>query len=135
MGINWDRLKALHLQGDRASQLNSLYFNLARLQVLATGHTDEPVALHLIRESQCFIEWIVPTLDLETDDISVATSLVDLQRQLSRWKLEWGKCWSEKEARENLVTQAAQWCDFLGSLHCDRPQKPSMSSPELYQQV
>lgn len=109
MGMNWDLLKTLYLRGDRASQLNSLQLNLARIRILATAHTDELVALHLISESQYFIEWIVPTLDLETDDISVATSLVDLQRQLSRWKLEWGKCWSEEKAREDLAAQAEQW--------------------------
>ncbi len=127
MGMNWDLLKALYLQGDRASQLNSLHLNLAHIQILATGHTDELVALHLIRESQYFIEWIVPTLDLKTDDISIATLLVDLQRQLSRWKLEWEKQWEEKEARENMATQAEQWSNRL--------QQQSPSSRELYQQA
>ncbi|NJN30740.1 MAG: hypothetical protein HC824_10170 [Synechococcales cyanobacterium RM1_1_8] len=113
MVINWELLKTLYLQGDLATQLNSLALNLTRIQALATSHTDKPVALHLIRESQQFIEWTVPTLDLDSDDIDIATQLVELQRQLSRWKLDWEDLWNDGEAREAISHTAQQWCQRL----------------------
>jgi hypothetical protein len=64
-----------------------LALNLTRIQLFAQRGTNEPVAHHLVRETQFFIEWIIPGIDLATD-MALATTLVDLQRLLSRWKLE-----------------------------------------------
>ena len=66
MAINWDILKAHYLQVLWATQLKSLALNLTRIQLLAQSGTDELVAQHLVRESQFFIEWTVPNIDLET---------------------------------------------------------------------
>lgn len=77
MAINWDMLKAQYLQANRATQLDSLALNLRRIQLLACSGTEEIMAQHLVRESQFFIEWAVPTIDLEAD-MAFATDLVDL---------------------------------------------------------
>ena len=92
MAINWDILKAQYLQGSPTAQLGSLALNITHIHLLAQGDSYEPVAKHLIRESQFFIEWIVPDLDMETD-MACATDLVDLQRLLSRWKLSGSDIW------------------------------------------
>ena len=112
MAINWDRLKALYLQTDRATQLASLALNLTRIQTLATHQIESSTAHHLVRESQFFIEWTVPTLNLETD-FTLATELVDLQRQLSQWKLHWTEVWETERERQQLVDQAQTWCERL----------------------
>ncbi|OUC13209.1 MAG: hypothetical protein B0A82_18105 [Alkalinema sp. CACIAM 70d] len=112
MAINWDTLKQRYLQSDRAAQLESITLNLTRIQTLANSIDDGQVAKHLVRESQFFIEWTVPTIDLETE-ISIATELVDLQRELSDWKLDWEKRWTSAEDRISLATKAQQWCDRL----------------------
>ncbi|GAQ00072.1 hypothetical protein [Leptolyngbya sp. NIES-2104] len=112
MAINWDNLKQRYLQSGRASQLESIVLNLARIQTLANSGEDGQVARHLVRESQFLIEWTVPTIDLETD-LPIATALVDLQRQLSEWKLDWDGLWENASARSSLVMQAQQWCDRL----------------------
>ena len=116
MSINWDILKAQYLEANRATQLDSLALNLTRIQLLARSGTDEPVAQHLIRESQFFIEWTVPSIDLETD-VTFATDLVDLQRLLSRWKLEWSEVWANENTRREIATLAQQWCDGLKAGH------------------
>ena len=112
MAINWDLLKVHYLQGDRASQLGSLSLNLMRLQVLVRQGNDDIVAQHFVRESQFFIEWIVPTMNLETD-IDSATELLELQRSLSQWKLNWTEPWASQSKREQIATMAQAWCDRL----------------------
>ncbi|BAS54297.1 hypothetical protein NIES2135_04500 [Leptolyngbya boryana NIES-2135] len=110
MGINWDALKQRYLQTNRAAQLESITLNLTRIQTLANSGEDGQVARHLVRESQYLIEWTVPTIDLETD-FQIATELVDLQRQLSEWKLDWDKIWESDRA--SLGRLAQQWSDRL----------------------
>ena len=112
MAINWDILKTHYLQANRATQLDSLALNLTRIQVLANSGADESIAQHLVRESQFFIEWTVPNIDLETD-LTFATELIDLQRLLSRWKLSWSDLWANKTQRQEVATLAQQWCDRI----------------------
>jgi len=68
----------------------------------------EAIAHHHLRESQHFIEWIVPTLDLETHT-ELATQLIDLQRQLSRWKLDLRSHWATEQTRQQLAQTAFDW--------------------------
>ncbi|MEM9214853.1 MAG: hypothetical protein AAGD25_10960 [Cyanobacteria bacterium P01_F01_bin.150] len=120
MAVNWDLLKAHYLRGDcrrhgkakRASQLGSLSLNLMRLHVLANQGSDDAIAHHLVRESQFFVEWTIPTIDLETE-ISSATELLELQRSLSRWKLNWVELWASEAERQRVATTAQEWCDRL----------------------
>ncbi|MEL6351057.1 MAG: hypothetical protein AAFR58_04775 [Cyanobacteria bacterium J06627_28] len=112
MAINWDILKHRYLQTSRSSQMDSLSLNLIRLQALATGESGESMAHHLLRESQFFIEWSVSDMDLETD-MPLATELISLQRQLSRWKLGWPQLWSSDLNRQQVAVVAQQWCDQL----------------------
>jgi hypothetical protein len=121
MAINWDILKTQYLQANRATQLDSLALNLTRIQLLARSGTDESVAQHLVRESQFFIEWAVSTIDLEAD-MAFVTDLVDLQRLLSRWKLNWSELWTSESQRQEIATLAYQWqerihgqCELLAS--------------------
>jgi len=112
MATNWDILRAQYLQANRATQLDSLTMNLMRIQLLAHSGTEETVAQHLVKESQFFIEWVVPMIDLEAD-MAFATDLVDLQRLLSRWKLSWPELWTNESQRQEISTLAQEWCDRL----------------------
>jgi len=112
MAVNWDLLKQLYLKSDQASQFHSLALNLTRVQTLTQNRMDGPIAKHLIRESQFFIEWTVPTLDLETE-IDFATDLVDLQRLLDRWKLHWEEYWDNDQKRLAMIEALKPWCDRL----------------------
>jgi hypothetical protein len=112
MAMNWDILKLYYLQGNHATQLDSLALNLTRIQTLAQSGADEHVVRHLIRESQFFIEWTVPTLNLETD-MALATELVDLQRLLSRWKLNESDLWASETDRQAIASLSQHWCNSL----------------------
>ena len=114
MAINWDILKAHYLRSNRTTQLDCLALNLTRIRILANSGADESIAQHLVRESQFFIEWTVPSINLETD-LTFATELVDLQRLLSRWKLGWSDSWANEKQRQEVATLAQQWCDRIHS--------------------
>ncbi|NEQ98783.1 MAG: hypothetical protein F6K30_19025 [Cyanothece sp. SIO2G6] len=117
MAVNWELLKGQYLKGNRASQLGNLALNLMRLHVLARQGGDDVVAQHLVRESQFFVEWMVPTINLDTE-ISSATELLDLQRSLSCWKLNWAERWANESEREQVAVMAQEWCDRLQQ-QCD----------------
>jgi len=110
--MNWDRLKARYEAVATNVQIDSLGMNLVRLQTLAENGSEELVAQHLVRESQFFIEWIVPGLNLETN-MSLVQELLSLQRLLSRWKLNWSQLWSSPMERQNMADVAQHWYEYL----------------------
>lgn len=112
MAMNWEILKNRYLQTSRTSQMDSLSLNLTRLQSLAASGVEGSVAHHLVRESQFFIEWTVSGLSLETE-LSLATELLSLQRQLSRWKLSWPELWNSEPERQRISAVAQTWCEQL----------------------
>ncbi|NJM49233.1 MAG: hypothetical protein HC860_26195 [Alkalinema sp. RU_4_3] len=97
---------------NQASQFHSLVLNLTRVQTLIQEEPDGTIAKHLIRESQFFIEWTVPTMDLATE-IDFAADLVDLQRLLGKWKLHWEEHWENEQKRLAIIEALKQWCDRL----------------------
>ena len=112
MAVNLDSLKTQYLQHDVSTQLGRLVENLTQIKALAQAGTEEQLAQDLIRESQFFIEWIVPNLNLKTN-MELATQLVELQRQLSRWKLHWSTLWSNPSNRLQIAVDAQEWTDRL----------------------
>ncbi|WP_017302364.1 hypothetical protein [Nodosilinea nodulosa] len=112
MAMDWDVLKAQYLRADQATQLGNLALNLTRIQICAQSGTNGPVAQHLVRETQFFIEWIVPSIDLWTNE-TFATELVDMQRLLSRWKLNWSELWTDESKRQEIAMLAQQWFDYI----------------------
>ena len=114
MAMNWEILKTRYLQTSRASQMDSLSLNLTRLQSLAASGVEGSVAHHLVRESQFFIEWTVSGINLETD-MALATELLSLQRQLSRWKLSWPELWANEPERQKISSVAQTWYEQLKS--------------------
>jgi len=112
MAVSLDTLKTQYLQDDISTQLDRLIENLAQIKALAQAGIEEQCAQDLIRESQFFIEWVVPNLNLETN-LELATELVELQRQLSRWKLHWSVLWSNPVDRLQVAQYAQAWSDRL----------------------
>jgi hypothetical protein len=115
MAVNLDILKPQYLKHDTSTQLNRLAANLTQLKALAQAATEEQRAQDLIRESQFFIEWMVPSLNLETE-LDLVTELVELQRQLSRWKLHWASLWKSSGDRSQIVRCSQEWNDRLLTL-------------------
>lgn len=94
------------------TQIGKLVDNLTQIKALAQAGIEEQSAQDLIRESQFFIEWVVPNLDLDTN-LELATELVELQRQLSRWKLHWSILWTSPIDRLQVAADAQEWSDRL----------------------
>lgn len=115
MAVNWNSLKAQYLQTDTSTQLGRLAENLSQIKVLAQTGTEEQLVQDLIRESQFFIEWLVTHLNLETK-IDLAAELVELQRQLSRWKLHGSVLWSSPGDRLQMARLSQEWSDQLLNL-------------------
>ena len=112
MAMNWEKLKARYEAVSPTAQIDSLGMNLIRLQTLAENGTEELVAQHLVRESQFFIEWTVPGLNLETD-MALVQELLSLQRLLSRWKSNWPELWSSPAERQQIAETAQHWYEHL----------------------
>lgn len=113
-GVSWGKPEDRSQLSVNASTVArpQLVLNLTRIHLFAQNGMNESVAQHLVRETQFFIEWVVPDFDLVTD-IAFATELVDLQRLLSRWKLDWSVLWADESQRQESAIQAWQWCDYL----------------------
>ena len=110
--MNWEKLKARYETASPVVQMDSLGMNLVRLQTLAESGIEESVAQHLVRESQFFIEWSVPKLSLETN-MALVQELLSLQRQLSRWKLNWSSLWGNPVERQQMAETAQHWYEHL----------------------
>jgi hypothetical protein len=115
MAVNLDVLKTQYLQQDSSTQLGRLMENLIQIKALAQAGAEEQLAQDLIRESQFFIEWLVPHLNLETN-LELATELIELQRELSRWKLHWSTLWSSSGDRVKIAKSAQERNDRLVNL-------------------
>lgn len=115
MAVNLDILKTQYLQNDTLTQLGRLAANLTQIKALAQAGIKGQLAQDLIRESQFLIEWSVPLLNLETK-LELATNLVELQRQFSRWKLHWSRLWANPSERLQIARHAQEWSDQLLTL-------------------
>jgi hypothetical protein len=98
-----------------SAQFSQLAANLTQIKTLTQAGVEEQAAQDLIRESQIFIEWVVHNLDLETN-LVLSTELVELQRQLSRWKLHWSVLWSNPQERSQIAQCVQEWSDRLHNL-------------------
>jgi hypothetical protein len=112
MAVSLETLKTQYLQQDISTQLRELVQKLVQIKALAQASTEEQRVQDLIRESQFFIEWIVPALNLDTE-LELATELIELQRQLSRWKLNWSALWSNPAERLQIAKDVQEWSDRL----------------------
>ncbi len=54
----------------------------------------------------------MPGISLE-DEITLATELLDLQRLLSHWKLDWPELRGSELERQKIAAAAQQWCEHL----------------------
>ncbi|TBR56648.1 hypothetical protein B4U84_28825 [Westiellopsis prolifica IICB1] len=101
---DWTKKQERFLQDDIPTRLGHLATNLARIKSFSDEQTHPDFAVSLIRESQYFIEWTAPQMDIDT-----AAELVDLGRTLSRWKLNWEKIWSDTTALSQVKAEVGSW--------------------------
>jgi len=97
-------LRVRYLRDSLPIRLGGLAANLARIQSFSNhpGHGD--AVARLVHESKLFIEWTASEADP-----AVQAVLVDCQRQLVRWHLDWSDIWSSPERRAEVATGAGVW--------------------------
>jgi hypothetical protein len=114
---NWETAKANYLQLDRPQQLGSIASSLKRIGT-NIQFKDEPgyqVALAAIEECQRLTEWLITTLNLQTDDseLNLAEMLLQVGRQVSQWKYEWQHCCQNSGQREEVARIVMQWSEKI----------------------
>jgi hypothetical protein len=89
-------------------RLGGLAANLARVQSFS-NHDEHSKAIHyLLSESQFFIEWTAPDASL-----ALQVKLVELQRLLASWRLEWIDIWNDLERRIAVASEAGAWSQII----------------------
>jgi hypothetical protein len=92
-------------------RLGGLAANLARVRSFSDNPAHRDVVAQLIEESAWFIEWTAPEAALETQ-----LSLLDCQRELSRWRHRWGAVWDDPERRGAMAARAGVWAEKFVNL-------------------
>jgi hypothetical protein len=114
---NWETAKANYSRLDRPQQLGSIASSLKRIGT-NIQFKDEPgyqVALAAIEECQRLTEWLIITLNLQTDDseLNLAEMLLQVGRQASQWKYDWQHCCQNSAKCEEVATISEQWSEKM----------------------
>jgi hypothetical protein len=96
-----ERFTALPLE----RRLGNIATNLHRVQVFATKNTPESVQ-NLVNESVQFIEWTAGDVTPE-----VGERLVEMQIQLSQWRLRWAEAWNQRQ--DQIIERTKQMSDEI----------------------
>jgi hypothetical protein len=96
---------------DIPTRLKHLAAHLNKIKLVSTETTQPDEAKSLIRESQYFIEWTAPEMEID-----IAVELVDLARALSRWKLNWESIWCDSAALTQVAIEAESWSQRVSQM-------------------
>lgn len=96
--------KERYLRDPLPVRLGNLASNLSRLKSLAQYPAMADAARKVVHESELFIEWMASDAVLEAH-----TELIEFQRLLAQWQLEWNDIWPDDERRGSLAAQAEVW--------------------------
>jgi hypothetical protein len=87
-------------------RLGGLAADLARIQSFSNHPAHRDVVESMLEESRFFIEWTAPDAELEKQ-----VALVELQRQLTRWRHSWVHIWADPVRRAAVAEQAGVWSE------------------------
>ena len=87
-------------------RLGGLAADLARIQSFSNHLDHKDVVESMLEESRFFIEWTAPDAELEKQ-----VTLVELQRQLTRWQHSWAHIWADSIRRAAVAEQAGVWSE------------------------
>ncbi|MFN0085149.1 MAG: hypothetical protein ACKVX9_07155 [Blastocatellia bacterium] len=98
--------KERFLQDPLPVRLGNLASNLTRLRAFSTRPEMGDAAKRVLWESKHFTEWAGLAAEHP-----VQVELVELQRRLARWQLEWNAVWAYPESRAQFGEVARQWSE------------------------
>lgn len=102
------RLRERFIRDQSSVRLGGIAANLARIESFADHPGHGPVIERLIRESEFFIEWTVTDTELPVQE-----ALVECQRTLARWRLNWKNIWDDDSTRASVASEAGRWSQRL----------------------
>jgi hypothetical protein len=108
MTANLEHRREKYLRQPMPRRLGNLASNLNRISSYSNGSFSKENIYELIRESQHFAEWTVEGASLE-----LTLSIVDMQRQLAKWKLHWDEVWLDEDRKSQMQKQAKFWSDKM----------------------
>ena len=86
-------------------RLGNLVSTLGHIAALAPRPLHMPAVKKMIDQAAWFVEWAVPDLS----DVEEQAELVDLQRQLSRWRNHWDTVSADESSRLEIARVASRW--------------------------
>ena len=105
---DWSALRQRYLQDNATVQLGGVAANLARISSFSKNAANKAVVFGLLEETKFLIEWTAERINTD-----VAAQLVDVQRSLALWQLEWDAIWMDKLQLGALARQAVTWSEEL----------------------
>jgi hypothetical protein len=108
MTNTFEQRREKYLRQPMPRRLGNLASNLNRIATYSNGSFSKENIFDLIRESQYFAEWTAADAPLE-----LTLSLVEMQRQLARWKLHWSEVWQDESKKTQMQEQAKFWSDRM----------------------
>jgi hypothetical protein len=76
--------------------------------MLVSKGVDAEIVLAIVRECKAFLE--LTAIDLDVDS---ADELAQIQRQLSRWHLNWQDTWNRESDRQKISNLSVVWANRI----------------------
>jgi hypothetical protein len=96
------RCQRLSVRMERLAQ------NFLRMGSLTEDGFEAEVVLDIVRESKVFLE--LTAIDLDVDS---AFELAQIQRQLSRWHVNWLETWASNSSRIEISNLSLAWANRI----------------------
>jgi hypothetical protein len=108
---NWT-VEEVAFRCDRLSvRMERLAQNFLRMGSLSLTEVNGEAVLEIVQESKVFIE--LTAIDLDVDS---AFELAQIQRQLSRWHLNWLEIWKHDPSRLEISNLAQIWAHRIRTM-------------------
>jgi hypothetical protein len=105
---NWS-VEDIAFRCERLSvRMERLAQNFHRMGSLSQDQGEREVVLEILRESKVFLE--LTAIDLDVDS---AFELAQIQRQLSRWHINWLETWASDFSRLEISTFCQTWASRI----------------------
>ena len=101
---DWTKIRERYLRDEPPVRLGGIAANLARIASFSDNARHKMPVTGLVVESQHFIEWMVPAVELGMQE-----RLVDLQIELARWRARLEREWEDESVRREIAAQAKRW--------------------------
>lgn len=105
---NWNESEVAFRCQRLAVRLERLAQNFLQMRASIEDGGDAETVLAIVRECKVFLE--LTAIDLDVDS---AYELAQIQRQLSRWHLNWQDTWNRESDRQEISALSVVWANRI----------------------